>query len=66
MPQKTPKTRFWLVLAILNIAAMLYPVGMYLQADSNEAQLSAVIVVVAVAFILAITDTVSALLVYIE
>ena len=66
MTQKTPKTRFWLILAILNIAAMLYPVGIYVQADSNDTQLSAIIAVVGIAFILAITDTVSALLVYME
>ena len=66
MTQKTPKTRFWLVLATLNIAALLYPVGLYLQADSNDTQFSAIIAAVGIAFVLAITDTVSALLVYME
>ena len=66
MTQKTPKTKFWLILAALNIAALLYPVGLYLQADSNDTQLSAIIVVVGIAFVLAVTDTVSALLVYME
>jgi hypothetical protein len=66
MTQKTPKTKFWLILAALNIAALLYPVGLYLQADSNDTQLTAIIVVVGIAFVLAVTDTVSALLVYME
>jgi len=66
MTQKTPETKFWLILAALNIAALLYPVGLYLQADSNDTQLSAIIVVVGIAFVLAVTDTVSALLVYME
>ena len=61
MTQKTKKTRFWVILATINIAAMIYPVSLYAQADSNETQLFAAMVLVGAAFLLAITDTVSAI-----
>ena len=64
MAQKSSKTRFWTVLAIVNVAAMIYPVGLYSRAESNESQFLAAIIVLSVAFLLAIMDTVSALVVY--
>jgi len=64
MAHKSSRTRFWTVLAILNIAAMVYPVGLYIQAESNDSQFLATVVVLSVAFLLAIMDTVSALVVY--
>jgi len=66
MAQKTQKTRFWLILTIINIAAMIYPVSLYARADSNDTQLFAALVLVGVGFLLAITDTVSAVVTYIR
>jgi len=64
MTQKTQKTKFWLILAIINIAAMIYPVSLYVQADSNDTQFFAAIVLLGIAFLLAIGDMMSAILVY--
>jgi hypothetical protein len=64
MTQKTQKTKFWVILAIINIAAMIYPVSLYVQADSNDTQFFAAIVLLGVAFLLAIGDTMSAIVVY--
>lgn len=66
MAQKTEKTNFWVILAIINIAAMVYPLTLYVQADSNDTQLFATIALLAVAFLLAITDTVSAIVAYMQ
>jgi len=66
MAQRNPKTKFWMILALINIAAIIYPVGLYVQADSNETQLFAVIALSCIAFLLAIADTVSAIVVYME
>lgn len=64
MTQKTSKTQFWLILALINIAVLIYPIGMYVQADTNDAKLFAMLVVLAVGFVLAITDTVGAIVAY--
>jgi len=64
MTQKTQKTKFWVILAIINIAAMIYPVSLYVQADSNDTQFFAAIVLLGIAFLLAIGDMMSAILVY--
>ena len=64
MRQRGQKTRFWTVLAMINIVAMIYPVTLYLQADNSDAQFFATIVLFGAAFLLAITDTVSAIVAY--
>ena len=64
MAHKSSRTRFWTILAIINIAAMIYPVGLYFQAESSDSQFVATVVMLCVAFVLAIMDTVSALVVY--
>jgi len=66
MAQANHRTKFWVILALINIAAIIYPVGLYVQADSNETQLLAVIALSSVAFLLAIADMVSAIVVYME
>jgi len=66
MAQRNQRTKFWIILALINIAAIIYPVGLYVQADSNETQLFAVIAFSCVAFLLAIADMVSAIVVYME
>ena len=49
---------------MINIVAMIYPVTLYLQADNSDAQFFATIVLFGAAFLLAITDTVSAIVAY--
>jgi hypothetical protein len=66
MSQKSNKTRFWTILTTINIAAMIYPVTLYVQAENSEAQFSAAIVLLGAAFLLAITDTVSAIVAYLR
>ena len=64
MTHKSSRARFWSILTIVNVVAMLYPAGLYLQADSSESKFFATVVVLGVGFLLAITDTVSALVAY--
>ena len=66
MSQGSSKTRFWAILTMINIVAMIYPVMLYFQADNSDAQFLAAIVLLGAAFLLAITDAVSAILVYLE
>ena len=64
MRQRGHKARFWTILAMINIAVMIYPVELYFQADNSDAQFFAAIVLLGAAFLLAITDTVSAIVAY--
>ena len=64
MARKSSRMRFWTILAIVNFLAMVYPIGLYVQAESNESQFFASVVMLSVAFLLAVMDTVSALVVY--
>ena len=64
MTGEAKKTRFWLVLATINIAAMIYPVSQYVRASSDDTQLFTTIVLFGTAFLLAIADAVSAIVVY--
>lgn len=56
--------RFWAILTIVNVVVMTYPVRLYLQADTADAQLLATAIVVGVGFVLAVTDAVSAIMKY--
>ena len=38
------KARFWTILTVINIVAMLYPVTLYFQADNGDTQFFATIV----------------------
>jgi hypothetical protein len=60
------KTRFWTILAMINIVAMIYPLTLYVQADNSDAQLFATIVLLGAAFLLAIADTISAIVAYLQ
>jgi hypothetical protein len=62
--QKAPKTQFWMMLASVNMAAIAYPIDLYVRADSNETQLYAALLILGVAFFLAIADTVTAIVLY--
>ena len=64
MTKKGPTGRFWSVLSTLNVLAMVYPVILSRQADSEGAQLVATCVLVVVVFLLAIIDSISILLAY--
>ena len=66
MTQRNPKTRFWAILTMINVVAMIYPVKLYFQADNSDAQLLAAIVLLGAAFLLAITNAVSAILAYLR
>lgn len=64
MMQKTQTTRFWLILMLSNVAVMIYPLNMYVQADAADARIFSGVLVVGVAFLLAITDAVTLLIAY--
>ena len=66
MRQRSSKARFWTILTMINIVAMIYPVTLYFQADNSDAQFFATIVLAASAFLLALTDAVSAIVAYSE
>jgi hypothetical protein len=51
---------------MINIVAMIYPINLYFQADTSDAQFFATIVLLGTAFLLAITDTVSAIVAYLR
>ena len=64
MKPKRQKTKFWSVLTLSNLLAMMYPVHMYVNAYTNEAQGIAAIAMVGMAFVIAITDVVSVVVAY--
>ena len=65
MAKETSNLRFWTILAIINIAVMAYPVGLYAQSETNDVLFPAV-VMVGTAFLLVITDAVSAILAFLK
>ena len=66
MERRRSKTKFWTVLALANLLVMMYPVNVYVNAYTNDAQVFAAVVLVGVAVALAITDVVSAVLAYVS
>lgn len=62
--QKTQATRFWLILILINVAAMVYPLSLYIQADGADARIFTGLIVVGVAFLLTITDAVTLIIAY--
>jgi hypothetical protein len=64
MQKNKSKDQFWLVLGTLNVLAMLYPMSSYLQADADEEKILAVCVLIGLALLLAIIDTVSIVVAY--
>ena len=64
MKPKRQKTKFWTVLGLANLLVMMYPVHMYVNAYTNEAQAIAAIAMVGMAFVMAITDVVSVVVAY--
>ena len=64
MERKRSKARFWTVVTLANLFAMMYPMDMYINANTNDARLFAAIVMAGVAFVMAITDAVSVVVAY--
>ena len=60
------RQRFWITLVSLNIAALYYPATLLLHADSDFAQLAAVLAMIVVVFLLLIGDAVGVLMAYWE
>jgi hypothetical protein len=64
MKSNKPTARFWTVLAGINVFAALCVMGTFLHVDSSDGRLVAGFALIAVAFLLLITDIVSIVLVY--
>jgi hypothetical protein len=64
MRRRGQKTTFWMFLVLINIAALIYPINLYIQADGNSAKFLAAMILVGVGFLLAIADTFSAIIAY--
>ena len=66
MKKQKAKEDFWLILGLINLVAMIYPMGCYLQADSMENQIMAVFALCGVGLLLAVVDTVSIAVAYLQ
>jgi hypothetical protein len=66
MKKQKGREDFWLTLGLINLAAVVYPMSCYLQADSMEDQILAVCVLSGVGLLLAIVDTVSIAVSYLQ
>jgi hypothetical protein len=64
MKNKRHKTRFWMILAILNVVAMGYPINLVLHADCDLARIAAVFIFIATVFGLLISDAIGVLIAY--
>ena len=64
MQRSNHKLKFWTVLAIVNIAAIVYPMNLYANAEGNDQQGFAVVILLGIIFLLAIVDLVSAIVAY--
>ena len=66
MKKLGPTTKFWKILATVNLFTLIYPTSLLLRADTDESQLFAVVALVVAVFLLAITDFVSICMAYFE
>ncbi len=66
MRRETSKSRFWTILAVINLVAILYPLRLCVQAEDVGTQILAGAILIAVLLVLAVTDTVSAMFAYVE
>ena len=62
MAGKRPKTRFWIVLAILNLVVLYYPVTLVLDGSTQAARLPAILVLIATMLVLSLSDAISVLI----
>ena len=64
--RRNGKVKFWTVLALINIAAMIYPISLYIGAQENDDRGFSLLILVSAVFLLGITDIVSALVAYLQ
>lgn len=64
MQKKRSKTRFWLILVILNLLAFAYPIGLLLTSEDDAARLVAVVVLMGGSIFLFVADAVSIVFAY--
>ncbi len=64
MERPHSKAKFWTILTLTNLLLIIYPVSVYLTADGDDAQTLAAIVMLSIAFILAIADVVGVVCAY--
>ena len=64
MQKKRSKTRFWLILVILNLLAFAYPIGLLLTSEDDAARLFAVVVLMGASIFLFVGDAVSIVFAY--
>ena len=66
MKKRKAGENFWLVLGLINLLAMVYPISYYVQANGMEDQVLAVAVLIGVGLLLALVDTVSIAVAYVQ
>ena len=66
MKKRKAGENFWLVLGLINLLAVVYPISYYVQADGMEDQVLAVAVLIGVCLLLALVDTVSIAVAYVQ
>ena len=66
MKNRKARTDFWLILGLINLVAMIYPMSCYLQSDNVENQIMAVFVLCGIGLLLAVVDTVSIAVAYLQ
>ena len=59
MKTNNPTTKFWTVLTMVNVLALIYPIRLLLRANSLDENLFATCVFVGSLFLLAVVDAVS-------
>ena len=64
MSRSNQETKFWTILVVVNIAAIIYPINLYTNNQGTDQQITAVLVLVGTGFVLAVVDAVSALIAY--
>jgi hypothetical protein len=66
MRRQTSKAKFWTILVMINMVAIMYPIRLCVQAEDVEAQILTGAILLSVLLVLLVTDTVSALVTYMQ
>jgi hypothetical protein len=66
MKKRQAREDFWLILGLINLVAMIYPMSCYLQSHSLQDQIIAIFVLCGAGLLLAIVDTVSIAVAYLQ
>jgi hypothetical protein len=64
MSRNKQRTKFWAIMAIVNIGAILCPMSLYTGAETIDQEISGLLLLVGTALVLAVVDAVSALIAY--